>query len=138
MASSAKTSKGPKAKGAKRSKLKGLHVPRIVVHIAASFNNTKITVTNPEGEKISSSSAGACGFRGARKSTPYAAQIAVETAIKLAKELGASTAEIKVKGPGSGRESAIRAVGAEMYVTAIKDVTPIPHNGVRGKKKRRC
>lgn len=124
---------GKKVKG----KVKKLHVPRVVVHVTASFNNTLITVTKPEGDTISSSSAGACGFKGARKSTPFAAQTAVEAACKIAKDFGATTADVLVKGPGNGREAAIRAVASVFDIGSIKDITPIPHNGVREKKERR-
>ena len=121
-----------------KSKLKRLHVPQIVVHVNASFNNTVVTVTSPEGDTLAWSTAGACGFKGARKSTPYAAQIAVETACKVVKEMGASVAEVLVQGPGTAaRESAMRAVGAMFDLRGLKDVTPIPHNGPRKKKKRR-
>lgn len=120
-----------------KSKLKKLHVPRIAVHINASFNNTLVTVTKPEGDTVSWSSAGACGFKGARKSTPFAAQTAVEVACKIAKEMGATVADVFVKGPGNGREAAIRAVANLFDISSIKDITPIPHNGVRKKKERR-
>ncbi len=108
------------------------------VHIQASFNNTLVTFTDLQGNTLSWSSAGSLGFRGARKSTPFAAQQAVETAAKLAKEQGLKSVEVYVKGPGNGREAAIRALGtAELNVTRISDVSPIPHNGCRPPKKRR-
>ncbi len=108
------------------------------VHIQASFNNTLVTFTDLAGNTLSWSSAGSLGFRGARKSTPFAAQQAVETAAKLAKEQGLKSVEVYVKGPGNGREAAIRALGtAELSVTKISDVSPIPHNGCRPPKKRR-
>ena len=108
------------------------------VHIQASFNNTLVTFTDLQGNTLSWSSAGSLGFRGARKSTPFAAQQAVETAAKLAKEHGLKSVEVYVKGPGNGREAAIRALGtAELNVTRISDVSPIPHNGCRPPKKRR-
>jgi small subunit ribosomal protein S11 len=109
-----------------------------IAHVVASFNNTLITITDVQGNTISWSSAGSQGFKGSRKSTPYAAQIAAETAGKKAQEHGMKTLEVNVKGPGSGRESALRALQAVGFqITAIKDVTPIPHNGCRPPKKRR-
>lgn len=108
------------------------------VHIQASFNNTIITITDERGNAITASSAGATGLRGSRKSTPFAAQLACETAAKAAHEAGMRSAEVFVKGPGSGRESAIRAVEASgIKVTAITDVSPVPHNGCRPPKRRR-
>ena len=108
------------------------------VHIQASFNNTLVTFTDLAGNTLSWSSAGSLGFRGARKSTPFAAQQAVETAAKVAKEHGLKSVEVYVKGPGNGREAAIRALStAELNVTKISDVSPIPHNGCRPPKKRR-
>ncbi len=109
-----------------------------VAHVNASFNNTKITITDAQGNTISWSSAGAQGFKGSRKSTPYAAQIAAEDAGRKAMEHGMKTLEIQVKGPGSGRESALRALQAVGFsITSIRDVTPIPHNGCRPRKRRR-
>ena len=109
-----------------------------VAHVNASFNNTKITITDAQGNTISWSSAGSQGFKGSRKSTPYAAQIAAEDAGKKAMEHGMKTLEIEVKGPGSGRESALRALQAVGFsITSIRDVTPIPHNGCRPRKRRR-
>lgn len=108
------------------------------VHIQSTFNNTIVTITDVQGNTISWASAGELGFRGSRKSTPFAAQTAAETAAKVAMEHGLKTVKVFVKGPGSGREAAIRAlqtVGLE--VTMIKDVTPIPHNGCRPPKRRR-
>ena len=108
------------------------------VHIQASFNNTVVTFTDLAGNTISWSSAGSLGFKGARKSTPFAAQQAVEAAAKIAKEQGLKSVEVYVKGPGNGRESAIRALSAaEFNVTKISDVSPIPHNGCRPPKRRR-
>ena len=108
------------------------------VHIKSSFNNTIVTVTDINGNAISQSSAGALGYRGSRKSTPFAAQQASETAAKAAMEHGMKTVEVYVKGPGAGREAAIRALQATgLDVTLIKDVTPIPHNGCRPPKRRR-
>ena len=107
-------------------------------HIRSSFNNTIVTITDLQGNAISWASAGEMGFKGSRKSTPYAAQTAAETAAKIAMEHGMKTVEVYVKGPGSGRESAIRALQtAGLEVTMIKDITPIPHNGCRPPKKRR-
>jgi small subunit ribosomal protein S11 len=109
-----------------------------VAHVAASFNNTMITITDAQGNAIAWSSAGAMGFKGSRKSTPYAAQVAAEDAGKKAAEHGMKTLEVNVSGPGSGRESAIRALQAVgMTITTIRDVTPIPHNGCRPPKRRR-
>ena len=109
-----------------------------VAHVSSSFNNTMITVTDAQGNTISWSSAGLMGFKGSRKSTPYAAQVAAEQAGRGAMEHGMKTVEIEVSGPGSGRESALRALQAcGLQVTSIRDVTPIPHNGVRPPKRRR-
>ena len=109
-----------------------------VAHVNASFNNTMITITDAQGNTISWSSAGSQGFKGSRKSTPYAAQIAGEDAGRKAMEHGVKTLEIQVKGPGSGRESALRALQAVGFsITSIRDVTPIPHNGCRPRKRRR-
>lgn len=108
------------------------------VHIQSSFNNTLVTVTDMQGNTISWCSSGALGFKGSRKSTPFAAQMAAETACKAAKEHGLRSVEVFVKGPGAGRESAIRAIAnCEMEVTLIEDVSPIAHNGCRPSKKRR-
>ncbi len=109
-----------------------------VAHVNASFNNTMITITDAQGNTISWSSSGAMGFKGSRKSTPYAAQVAAEDAGLKAQEHGMRTVEIEVSGPGSGRESALRALQAcGFQVTSIRDVTPIPHNGCRPRKRRR-
>ena len=109
-----------------------------VAHVAATFNNTIITITDTAGNAISWSSAGTMGFKGSRKSTPYAAQVAAEDAGKKAVEHGMRTLEVEVSGPGSGRESALRALQAAGFtVTSIRDVTPIPHNGCRPRKRRR-
>ena len=109
-----------------------------VAHVSATFNNTMITITDAQGNAISWSSAGAMGFKGSRKSTPYAAQMAAEDAGKKAAEHGMKTLEIEVSGPGSGRESALRALQTVGFtVTSIRDVTPIPHNGCRPPKRRR-
>lgn len=112
--------------------------PEGEIHIHASFNNIIITITNKNGQTISWSSAGKVGFRGSKKNTPYAAQIAAGEAAKVAHEAGVRKAEVFVKGPGSGRESAIRAINTSgIEVTMIRDNTPIPHNGCRPPKKRR-
>ena len=109
-----------------------------VAHINPSFNNTMITITDAQGNAISWSSAGMMGFKGSRKSTPYAAQVAADDAGKKAAEHGVRTLEVEVKGPGSGRESALRGLAAVGFnITSIRDVTPIPHNGVRPSKRRR-
>jgi len=109
-----------------------------VAHVNATFNNTMITITDAQGNTVSWSSAGTMGFKGSRKSTPYAAQVAAEDAAKKAMEHGVRTLEVEVKGPGSGRESALRALQAAGFtVTTIRDVTPIPHNGCRPPKRRR-
>jgi len=109
-----------------------------VAHVNATFNNTMITITDAQGNAISWSSAGAQGFKGSRKSTPYAAQMAAEDAGKKAQDHGMQTLEVEVKGPGSGRESALRALQAVGFtITSIRDVTPIPHNGCRPRKRRR-
>jgi small subunit ribosomal protein S11 len=109
-----------------------------VAHVNASFNNTMITITDAQGNAISWSSAGTMGFKGSRKSTPYAAQVAAEDAGRKAAEHGMKTLEVEVSGPGSGRESALRALQTVGFnVTAIRDVTPIPHNGCRPRKRRR-
>ncbi|MFM9852695.1 MAG: 30S ribosomal protein S11 [Sphingomonadaceae bacterium] len=109
-----------------------------VAHVNASFNNTMVTITDAQGNAISWSSAGLCGFKGSRKSTPFAAQMAAEDAGKKAAEHGVRTLEVEVKGPGSGRESALRALQSVGFnITSIRDVTSIPHNGVRPSKRRR-
>lgn len=109
-----------------------------VAHIKSTFNNTIVTITDPHGNAIAWASAGALGFKGSRKSTPYAAQMAAEAAAKAAMDHGMKTVEVAVKGPGAGRESAIRSLqAAGLEVSAIKDTTPIPHNGCRPPKRRR-
>ncbi|MFQ5955250.1 MAG: 30S ribosomal protein S11 [Kiloniellales bacterium] len=109
-----------------------------VAHVSATFNNTMITITDVQGNAISWATAGGQGFKGSRKSTPYAAQMAAEDAGRKAMEHGMNTLEVQVKGPGSGRESALRALQAVGFtITAIRDVTPIPHNGCRPPKRRR-
>ena len=109
-----------------------------VAHIAATFNNTIVSITDVSGNVVAWSSSGTMGFKGSRKSTPYAAQVAAEDASKKAMEHGVRTLEVEVKGPGSGRESALRALQAAGFtITTIRDVTPIPHNGCRPPKRRR-
>jgi small subunit ribosomal protein S11 len=129
------------AKGKKSTKVKKRKVrvePEGMVYIKASFNNIIISLTNKKGEVISWASAGKAGFRGSKKNTPYAAQIAASDAAKVAYDAGMRFAEVFVKGPGSGREAAIRAVDSSgIKVTKIRDVTPVPHNGCRPPKRRR-
>jgi small subunit ribosomal protein S11 len=121
----------------KKKKIKK-NIPTGVAHVNATFNNTIVTITDHKGNTIAWSSAGAEGFKGSRKSTPFAAQLAAESAGKKAKENGVKTLEIEVRGPGAGRESALRALQSTGFIiTAIKDVTPIPHNGCRPPKRRR-
>ncbi len=121
---------------AKKKKIK--HIVRGVAHIAASFNNTIITITYAGGSCGCWESSGSAGFKGSKKSTPFAAQMAAEKAAKKSMEYGMKAVEVYIKGPGAGRESAIRALqAAGLIITLIKDVTPIPHNGCRPKKKRR-
>ena len=122
---------------AKKKKVKK-HVVDAIAHIHASFNNTIITITDRQGNALSWATAGGCGFRGSRKSTPFAAQVAAERAGKVAQEFGMKNLEVRVKGPGPGRESSVRALNACGFkITNISDVTPIPHNGCRPPKKRR-
>ena len=121
-----------------RRRVEKKNIERGAAHICSSFNNTIVTITDVNGNAISWSSAGGLGFRGSKKSTPFAAQTAAETAAKAAMEHGLRTVEVYVKGPGSGREAAIRALqAAGLEVSMIKDVTPIPHNGCRPPKRRR-
>jgi len=124
-----------KGSGPKKEKK---HVPTGIVHIHSTFNNTIITITDHDGNVIAASSAGRQGFKGSRKSTPFAAQMAAQDAIKQAMEHGLKTAEVRVKGPGVGREAALRALQVDGFsVSLIRDVTPIPHNGCRPPKRRR-
>lgn len=126
------------AKKATRRRRERKNIERGVVHIQSTFNNTIVTISDVKGNAISWASAGGLGFRGSRKSTPFAAQTAAETAANAAKDQGLRTVEVYVKGPGSGREAAIRALqSAGLDVTLIRDVTPIPHNGCRPPKRRR-
>jgi small subunit ribosomal protein S11 len=121
----------------KKKKVKK-NVPVGVAHIQATFNNTIVTITDPAGNVLACSSSGANGFKGSRKSTPFAAQVAGESAARKARELGVRTVAVKVSGPGSGRESALRALHLSgLQVTVIRDVTPVPHNGCRARKSRR-
>ena len=125
-------------KKATRRRREKKNIERGAAHIQSTFNNTIVTNTDVQGKSLSWASAGGLGFRGSRKSTPYAAQSAAETAAKAAMEHGLKTVEVYVKGPGSGREAAIRALqAAGLEVSMIKDVTPIPHNGCRPPKRRR-
>jgi len=135
-AKAAKTGKATKKKSFKKKEKRVVHTG--TVHVQATFNNTIVTIADQEGNTISWSSAGSLGFRGSRKGTPFAAQQASMTAASKAKEVGLRTVDVRVSGPGSGRESAIRALAtAGLEVRAIKDSTPIPHNGCRPPKKRR-
>ena len=125
-------------KGATRRRKERKNIERGAAHIQSTFNNTIVTITDLQGNALSWASAGELGFRGSRKSTPYAAQTAAETAAKAAMEHGLKTVEVYVKGPGAGREAAIRALqAAGLDVTMIKDVTPVPHNRCRPPKRRR-
>ena len=109
-----------------------------IAHVHASFNNTIITITDRQGNALSWATSGGAGFKGSRKSTPFAAQVAAETAGKAAQEFGVKNVEVRIKGPGHGRESSVRALNAlGLKITAIQDVTPVPHNGCRPPKKRR-
>jgi small subunit ribosomal protein S11 len=126
----------PKKKGAKKKEKR--MVPIGVAHIQATFNNTVVTIADNEGNVVCWSSAGSLGFKGSRKGTPFAAQQAAMTAANRAREVGMRSLEVNVKGPGSGRDSAIRALQvAGLEIRAIRDVTPIPHNGCRPPKRRR-
>src|SRR5438128_7340816 len=132
----AKEQAAPRAQKVRKREKK--NIASGVAHVNASFNNTMITITDAQGNAISWSSAGTMGFKGSRKSTPYAAQVAAEDAGRKAQEHGMRTIEIEVSGPGSGRESALRALQAVGFaITSIRDVTPIPHNGCRPPKRRR-
>lgn len=122
---------------AKKKKIKR-NVPTGVVHVQATFNNTIITISDVNGDVVSWATSGGKGFKGSRKSTPFAAQVAAEDAAKRAMDAGMRSVTVLVKGPGAGRESAVRAIAASgMKVTLLKDVTPIPHNGCRPPKRRR-
>ncbi len=126
----------PKRKAGKRKERK--NVPEGIAHIQSTFNNTIITITDLSGNVIAWSSAGVRGFKGSRKSTPFAAQLAAEDAVKKAQEHGVRSVQVYVKGPGSGREAALRSLqAAGLGISLIRDVTPVPHNGCRPPKKRR-
>lgn len=127
-----------KATKASRGKKVKKNVPTGVAHIQSTFNNTIVTITDPSGNAVSWATAGSIGFKGSRKSTPFAAQIAAETAARKAYENGMRQVVVLVKGPGAGRESALRAIQtAGLRISVIRDVTPIPHNGCRPSKRRR-
>ncbi len=127
----------PSRKVGKKKKEKRL-IESGIVHIQATFNNTIITITDLQGNTVAWSSAGTVGFKGSRKSTPFAAQLAAENAIKKASDVGIKSVEVFIKGPGTGREAALRSLqGAGFQVSFIRDVTPIPHNGCRPPKRRR-
>ena len=128
----------PSSSAGKQRKRIKKNVTDAIVHVHASFNNTIVLITDRQGNALSWSTAGACGFKGSRKSTPFAAQVAAERAATAAAEHGVKSVEVLIKGPGPGRESAVRSLNAAGFkVTNITDVTPIPHNGCRAPKKRR-
>ncbi len=130
-----KAPKGGRQRGKRRERK---NIPRGQAHILSTFNNTIVTITDPQGAVVCWASAGQAGFKGSRKSTPYAAQITADSAARKAMENGMRSVEVFVKGPGSGREAAVRSLQASgLNVTAITDVTPIPHNGCRPPKRRR-
>lgn len=136
MAKESSASSGKEKKGGKK-KEKRL-VPHGVAHVQASFNNTIVSISDPEGNVLTWSSAGRIGFKGSRKGTPFAAQVAAQSAGNQAKDLGMRSVDVEVRGPGAGRESAIRALQASgIDIKSIRDVTPIPHNGCRPRKRRR-
>lgn len=138
MAKATKTSKATKGKQKKYKKKERKNIPSGIVFIKATFNNTLISITDTEGNLVAQSSSGARGFRGSRKGTPFAAQQAAVDVARKASEVGMREVEVRVKGPGGGRESAIRAINnAGIRVTSIRDTTPIPHNGCRPPKRRR-
>jgi small subunit ribosomal protein S11 len=121
-----------------RAKREKKNIPTGIIHIRSTFNNTIVTITDHDGNVIASSSAGRQGFKGSRKSTPFAAQLAAQDALRQAMEQGMRTAEVRVKGPGVGREAALRALQVDGFtISVIRDVTPIPHNGCRPPKRRR-
>ena len=137
-ASSGAASGAAAAGGAKKPKKARKNVLDAIAHVHASFNNTIITITDRQGNTLSWATSGGCGFRGSRKSTPFAAQVAAEKAGRAALDYGLKTLEVRIKGPGPGRESAVRSLNNLGYkVTNIIDVTPIPHNGCRPPKRRR-
>lgn len=125
-------------KGAVKKKKAKKNIPVGVVHIRATFNNTLVTITDPSGNVVSWASAGNGGFKGSRKSTPFAAQVAAENCVRRAQEHGVRSVSVLIKGPGAGRESALRALAqAGLQVTSIRDITGVPHNGCRAPKRRR-
>jgi small subunit ribosomal protein S11 len=127
--------KGKRAAGKKKEKK---NIPNGICHIQATFNNTVISFSDPQGNVLAWSSTGAVGFKGSRKSTPFAAKTAAEDAVRKVREHGLRQVEVRVKGPGTGREAALRAIAAEgLKVTTIRDVTPVPHNGCKAPKMRR-
>lgn len=127
-----------RARKGQKTKKEKKNVPTGIIYIHSTFNNTVVTITDNDGNVIASSSAGRHGFKGSRKSTPFAAQLSAQEALKQAMENGLRTAEVRVKGPGVGREAAIRALQVEgLNVSIIRDITPIPHNGCRPPKRRR-
>ena len=133
----ATSSQNPKAGARVRKKVKK-NVAEGIAHIHASFNNTIITITDRQGNALSWATSGGAGFKGSRKSTPFAAQVAAEAAGRAAQECGVKNLEVRIKGPGPGRESAVRALNAlGMKISSITDVTPVPHNGCRPPKRRR-
>jgi small subunit ribosomal protein S11 len=137
-ASAAASGAATNAPGGRVKRRERKNISSGVAHVNASFNNTMITITDDQGNTIAWASAGALGFKGSRKSTPYAAQVAADSAAKKASEHGVKILEVEVKGPGAGRESALRALQAAGFtITSIRDVTPIPHNGCRPPKRRR-
>jgi len=128
----------PQKKRTKARRRERKSIPVGKAYIQSTFNNTMVTLTDPQGNVIAWGSSGTAGFKGSRKGTPYAAQLAAQDAVRKAKEHGLRQVEVYVKGPGSGREAAIRALqGSGLYITGIRDVTPIPHNGCRPPKRRR-
>jgi len=137
----ARKAAGPAAAGGRRAagkRKERKNIPHGVASIAATFNNTIVAISDPMGNTLAWSSAGRIGFKGSRKGTPFAAQVAAQNAAQLAQEHGVRSVDVKVKGPGAGRESAIRALAASgLDIKSIKDVTPIPHNGCRPPKRRR-
>ena len=129
---------GAQSGGAKKPKKARKNVLDAIAHVHASFNNTIITITDRQGNTLSWATAGGCGFRGSRKSTPFAAQVAAENAGRVAQDQGIKNLEVRIKGPGPGRESAVRALNAlGLKIGSIADVTPVPHNGCRPPKRRR-
>ena len=133
-----KAAGGAPKKGQKTRRREKKNVPHGAAHIKSTFNNTIVSITDPQGNVIAWASSGHVGFKGSRKSTPFAAQLAAESAARKAQEHGVRKVDVFVKGPGSGRETAIRSLAATgLEVAGIQDVTPVPHNGVRPKKRRR-